>query len=403
MEKKYFFTSLIVLSSFLSINSEFLLSSENIEALEGLSLTTNYLKKIPINNYILGSGDRIQVIVSRDYPELDSEVLVNGEGQINLPLLKKVYVENLTPSELANLLNEAYKEYVKYPEVEIEILDYRPIQIYIEGEVENPGLHLLMGALTFKNETKNTSRQNNLDNLDNVFDKINNLNNQNRSIYNTMVDLEKKINNTNYYFPTIFDAIQKAGGITEFSDLSSIELIRNNSISNGGGKVKTSLNFEQVLEGVNENQNIRIYDKDIIKVYRSEKPNTQVFRKAVLSNLNPKFIDVFVAGRVNIPGKIQVSKASVLSDALDMAGGTKALKGPIRFIRFNNDGTIDKRKFKYRATSRRGSFKNPILRNGDLIVVGNSIFNTTNEIILEFTAPFSNLFSTYALIEAISD
>ena len=61
-----------------------------------------------------------------------------------------------------------------------------------------------------------------------------------------------------------------------------------------------------------------------------------------MSNLNPRFINVFVAGRVVIPSRTLVSKASTLSDAIDMAGGTRALKGPVRFVRFNNDGTVDK-------------------------------------------------------------
>ena len=74
-----------------------------------------------------------------------------------------------------------------------------------------------------------------------------------------------------------------------------------------------------------------------------------------------------------IQAELYSIKASVLSDAIDMAGGTKALKGPIRFVRFNNDGTVDKRKFSYRPSAKRGSYKNPKLRNGDLIVVGTSL------------------------------
>ena len=157
------------------------------------------------------------------------------------------------------------------------------------------------------------------------------------------------------------------------------------------------------MENGDESQNLRIYDEDHIIIGRTEKPNTQNFQKAVLSNLNPRFINVFVAGRVVIPGRTLVSKASTLSDAIDMAGGTRALKGPVRFVRFNNDGTVDKRKFKFRRSASRGSYKNPVLRNGDLIVVGTSLLNLTNEVITEITAPFSSLFSTYALIEALSD
>ena len=45
------------------------------------------------------------------------------------------------------------------------------------------------------------------------------------------------------YFTTLFDAIREAGGITNYSDLSNIEVKRINNISNGGGYKKTELDF----------------------------------------------------------------------------------------------------------------------------------------------------------------
>ena len=50
------------------------------------------------------------------------------------------------------------------------------------------------------------------------------------------------LSNPGNAFPTVFDAIKSAGGITTYSDLSSIEIIRKNSISNGGGKIKKNVN-----------------------------------------------------------------------------------------------------------------------------------------------------------------
>ena len=35
-----------------------------------------------------------------------------------------------------------------------------------------------------------------------------------------------------------------------------------------------------------------------------------------------------------------------------MAGGTKVMKGPVTFVRFNNDGTIDKRKFQFKRKAK---------------------------------------------------
>ena len=71
--------------------------------------------------------------------------------------------------------------------------------------------------------------------------------------------------------------------------------------------------------------------------------------------------------------------------------------------RFNNDGSIDNRKISLRRRSKKGSYTNPFMRNGDLIIVGESFFTATNQVINEITSPFVGLFSTYGLIKAISD
>ena len=79
------------------------------------------------------------------------------------------------------------------------------------------------------------------------------------------------------------------------------------------------------------------------------------------------------------------------------------LKGPITFIRFDNDGSIDKCKFRFSKRHERGSFKNPLLKNGDLILVGNSSIVNINEVIQELTSPFIGLFSTYGLIKVLTE
>ena len=90
-----------MLSTFLTIKKVDTKASENIKNYSSeKKLNTDYLKTIPTSDYIIGPGDQLQIIISRDYPELNSTVLVNGEGQINLPLLKKVFVSGLTLDEL---------------------------------------------------------------------------------------------------------------------------------------------------------------------------------------------------------------------------------------------------------------------------------------------------------------
>ena len=343
-------------------------------------ISVEYLEKLPSNDYIIGPGDSLKIFISRDL-DLFADVSVDSEGTINLPKLERVFVGGLTINELNSLLNEAYLKFIKFPEVETIVTAYRPIRVFVEGEVVNPGLQIMSGSLS--PITKNSSTDIN----DGKF-------------------LEYRTNspnvNSNYFFPTVFDAIRESGGITQYSNLREIQIIRKNNISNGSGKITTTLNFENLLKFGEYNQNIRIYDSDIIKVKKSNESNTNLLTKAILSNLNPRFIKVFVSGRVNRPGNVTLSRASVLSDAIDMAGGAKVLRGPVTFIRFESDGSIDKRKIRL-TSNKRGGFSNPNLRDGDLVIVGNSLFSSTNEVINEFTSPFSGLFSTYGLIKAISD
>ncbi len=352
-------------------------------------INLDYFKKKPISQYIIDSGDILSISVSPYYPELLSKVLINGEGIINLPSLGDIFVRGLTLNELNTLLNKALKEFVKYPDVNTKILEYRSIRVYVEGEVAYPGLQQLKGSLLLN---KNVSlSQNNIFQVEEF--KTDPL------TYNQNLSKE----NNSYYFPTVYDAIRESGGITEYSDLSNIQVIRNDKVSNGGGKITTTLDFNDLLNNVSNKQNIRIYDKDRIIINKLKDPSRKNLLGAVRSNLNPRFLNIFVTGKVNSPGQKRLIRLSTLNDAIDISGGTKALRGPITYLTYNNNGSIDKRYIKYKKNSRRGSQNNPYLKNGDLIFVGSSIFSLSAETISEITRPFQGLYSTYKLIELITD
>ena len=380
MKKIRFYILTFLILSGLNVPLSFALEDQEKE--QNINLNQNYLNNIISNNYILGPGDQLKITVSRDYPELDSTSVIDGEGTIYLPKLYKIYVKGLNVNELNSLLNEAFKKYVKFPSVEVLVTSYRPIKVFIKGEIENPGLITMQGSLYIANKDNPKLR---IDNGKSNF------------------KVEDNVELYSDYFPTIFDAIRESGGITEFSDLSNIKVIRNDSLSNGGGKKIATINFEEVIRNGDNSQNIRLYDGDTLVIGRSKKKNRNLIRQAVLSNLNPRNIKVFVTGRVNLPGKITIPKSAVLEDAIDFAGGAKVIRGPIRFIRFNPDGSIDKRKFNFSRRNKRATFKNPILRNGDLIVIGNSPLSITNEVITEFSKPFVGIISTYEILDILSE
>ena len=72
-------------------------------------------------------------------------------------------------------------------------------------------------------------------------------------------------------------------------------------------------------------------------------------------------------------------------------------------IRYNKDGTILKKNISYSARAKRGSRRNPFVKQGDLISVKNSLLGKTTGVLKEFTAPFVGIYSTKEIIEGLSD
>lgn len=369
------------------------ISKDNLEITNEIDL--NYLKRFPQSNYIIAPGDALSIVVSRDYPELNTTSVIDGEGTISLPLINRVYVEGLTLTELKKLLTKSFSEYVKYPALQIQIINYRPIKILVDGEVNQPGLYVLKGS----QKPNSFNSASNRSNLDSVF----NFDNSNETFKSFSTNARLVPNEVSVYFPRVFDAIRASGGVTQYSDLSNITVIRKNKLSDGGGKIMTTLNFLDAISNGDSSQNIRIYDDDIIKIKKLDKPNPKLLGFAIRSNLNPKYIRVFVSGMVNDSGIKTLTKSSTLNDAIDIAGGSKVLRGPVRYVSFNSDGSIEKRNISYRRRNKRGNLNNPYLKDGDLIIIGTSILSNTTEFIKEVTSPFIGLYSTYNFFDTVFD
>ena len=376
MKKIHFFKKSILTSIlFLGLITPNYLLTESLK--EENKLNINYLFKTDESDYLLGPGDQINIVVSKTLPRLNTITSIPASGYIFLSKLGKLYVSGLTASELTKLLQEKYEEIIINPQIEINIIGYKPVRVLVRGEVDSPGLITLTGAFNLRSATSSFT--------------LDQMNEKNKIINNTNVNLVK--------FPTIFDAIQSAGGITNYSDLSKIEIIRKDTLSNGGGSKRTFINFLQYLsENASEN-NIRVLDEDIIIISKSDEALTKQLSQALRTNLNPKFVSVFVSGRVKIPGRTTVTRTSSLSDAIDISGGAKFVRGPVTFIRFNSDGVVEKRQFRYNPRSKPGSYNNPYLRNGDIIRVGDNVLTKTSEVLKEFTDPLLRIYGTYKIFD----
>ena len=121
-------------------------------------------------------------------------------------------------------------------------------------------------------------------------------------------------------FPTVFDAIRRAEGVTPYSDLAEVQVTRRQPLSAGGGRIRTQLNFLSLITEGDESQNIRLFDGDVINVARSPQVRREQLLAASRTNLSPDFIEVFVSGRVKEPGPQSLPQGATLNQAIASAG-----------------------------------------------------------------------------------
>lgn len=119
--------------------------------------------------------------------------------------------------------------------------------------------------------------------------------------------------------------------------------------------------------------------------------------KAGQTNLTPQFLQVYVSGRVKIPGPTTLPQGSSLNQAIVSAGGLRLLHGKVEFVRFTREGEIDRRLFKYSANAPLDAPNNPVLMAGDIIRINDSALSGSIEVLNELTGPFVGIYSVYSL------
>ena len=127
------------------------------------------------------------------------------------------------------------------PDIKIDIIKFRPIVVFITGEVNNPGVYDMNEIKQEKTEISKITIS-----LDNT--------NESKSRVS---------------FPKLFKAIKASGGVTNYANLSKVEVIRS-TLKNGGGKEAVINLLDLIIYG-NQANNIYIYDDDIINIPKVKK------------------------------------------------------------------------------------------------------------------------------------
>ena len=338
------------------------INSEEIKEIEysqnQLFTSTEKDKKEQLKSqYILDTGDVIEIIFI-GIETLSKRYIINADGFIQMPEIGNLYVRGKTIDELENELINIYEPYIFQPEFDLAIVQKRTVKVFLIGEVRNAGFYQF----------------------------------SNKSIPN-LEDVTILISDSDT--PTVFDAIQAAKGVTNYADISNISVIRDNSISQGGGKIKANINLLEMIQSGDQSNNIFLRDGDTIVIPKSKKIIKDQILTINNTNLNPNEIVVFVTGNVNYSGPVRVQRGGSLVQAIASSGGKKLLTGNIEFLRFKKYGENDTRSFRYDPLAKVNSHKNPVLMDGDVINVRRSLLGNTTEILSEVGSP---IFSLYGLI-----
>ena len=341
--------------------------------------------QVTYDTYILGPGDRLEIELL-DLPELSGSFSIGPDGILYLPRLRALQVEGLTIEELRLFLTEQFSPYVIQPEVFITPIAYRPVRVYVGGEVARPGYYTIRGAEVTQDLTmSNQSFQISTSGL---------IRAKGTSVGPTT---STEARNVSQPAATLFDALQAARGVTPFSQLDSVQVTRKRPLSQGGGKVRANVNFLRLISDGDEDANIRLYDGDAIFVSKSDVVLRDQLLAASRTNLSPDFIEVFVSGRVKEPGPQQLPQGASLNQAIASAGGPKLLKGSVEFLRFTQEGATDRRVFRYNPKAIASDYRNPVLMPGDVVRVNESVLSASLELLNEITAPAVGLYSVYSI------
>ena len=100
------------------------------------------------STYLLGPDDQVEISA----PELsefgNKPVRIDGEGNVQVPLVGRVHVAGLTAQQAEQELNKDLKTYIRDPQVVVNVSEVRSQPVSVLGAVNSPGVHQVQGHKT---------------------------------------------------------------------------------------------------------------------------------------------------------------------------------------------------------------------------------------------------------------
>ena len=236
-----------------------------------------------VESYTLGAGDEVRMDIFQ-LPEYSSEYEVLIDGTLSLPIVGQIAVTGLTLEQAERAISQAYAQRLRRPIVEIFLVSPRRLRVGIAGEVARPGEYIL--------EREGTQ------------------------------------------FPSLVNALETAGGVTQSADLRQVVVQRPDS----SGRVQTFVaNLWQFLNTGDLQYNLALQDGDTVYIpTRSDFDFDESLQLSAASFAaeGSEALNVAVVGEVFRPGPYVVSGSNngtstgsggarqpTISQAIQTAGG----------------------------------------------------------------------------------
>ncbi|MGD1856603.1 MAG: SLBB domain-containing protein [Leptolyngbyaceae cyanobacterium] len=308
---------------------------------------------VALESYILGPGDQIRIDVLVDFIIFEDPIdqIVLLDGSLTLPWIGKIDVAGLNPIEAENKVVEAYSRYIRDPRITLQLLQPRPLRIGIVGEIKRPGGYTLQ-------------------------------------VNSEAGEQSEASESRSRFWPSLTQAISEAGGITRSADVRSIQITREGLFE------PIRVNLWDLVETGDLRQDVLLRDGDRIVVPVAEAIDNSEVIALANTTFAPASIKINVIGEVKSPGSISVPPNTPLNQAVLTAGGfnARARKGRVELIRLNPNGNVTQRSVDIDLAEGVSDEQNPVLQEGDTIIVGRSGLAATSDTASLIFSPLTELF-----------
>ena len=223
--------------------------------------------------YRLGSDDVLSIlIIAGGEEQVETQMIVAGNGNINVPFIGKLMAKGLTLEALEKAIMTPLEEnFFVDPQVHLQIKEYHSLQFFISGAIKNPGKYSLD------------------------------------------------------FIPTIMDLVAQAGGVLPargnlayiIRGLSEEDISNIDTTENISQKEPIKVDLIKLLDVGDMSENIKLKTGDTVYIPLSAK-------------LNQASSKVYVQGKVKEPGVIDYQPGLTALGACIMAGGFDKFAAPNR-------------------------------------------------------------------------